>query len=379
MNVSAVRQALPSALEWQRALDLRKAGREWCGPCPLCGGDDRFHVAERDGRALVGCRGCIDGLPEDRRRQRFGEVVAAVFPDRPAANGAKGRQADSGDVVPFIMEAPDGSRDRPFRRRDEEALSVILLDLRIAIRHNLRTKRDERRNTGPHFSNDWQPFDDRWACALRDRIHAQYYYGSSDDPKPLYWGMASFYERLNSLLHYREVDPFQRWLDELTEWDGEPRLHTLLQDMLGAPEDELSIWASTYLVLGPLQRTIQPGSKLDEFPVLIGEQNIGKSATLSSIVPPHIPGLFSDGFRWDARDKEQVEATLGAAIVEVAEMGGRGRAELENMKATISRQDDGFVRLPWRRNTEPLPRRFVFVGTTRALSDHTRSYPAAAK
>ena len=37
--------------------DLRRRGRELAGPCPLCGGDDRFHV-NQDG--VFGCRGCID-------------------------------------------------------------------------------------------------------------------------------------------------------------------------------------------------------------------------------------------------------------------------------------------------------------------------------
>ena len=36
-------------------LDLRRVGREWSGPCPRCGGRDRFHV-RADG--LFGCRGC---------------------------------------------------------------------------------------------------------------------------------------------------------------------------------------------------------------------------------------------------------------------------------------------------------------------------------
>ena len=36
---------------------LQRRGKELAGPCPLCGGDDRFHV-NQDG--IFGCRGCID-------------------------------------------------------------------------------------------------------------------------------------------------------------------------------------------------------------------------------------------------------------------------------------------------------------------------------
>ena len=73
---------LPSVEEWADTLDLTRRGREWIGPCPLCGGDDRFHVRDSGGRATVGCRGCIDGQSDGERAKRFGEVLRAVFPAR---------------------------------------------------------------------------------------------------------------------------------------------------------------------------------------------------------------------------------------------------------------------------------------------------------
>ena len=146
------------------------------------------------------------------------------------------------------------------------------------------------------------------------------------------------------------------------------RLNLMLH-CLDVPDDDLSTWASRYLVLGVIQRTYQPGCKLDEIPVLIGAQGIGKSAVLRAILPPDMPDLHGDGLRWDGRDKEQVEATLGRAIVEVSEMGGRRRAEIEHIKSFITRQDDGHVRLSYAVATEPLPRRFIIVGTTNEVAD----------
>ena len=67
--------------DWTEALGLRKRGRERKGPCPLCGGDDRFHVRlGRNGLAIVGCRGCIDEQSEATRNARYGELVRLVFP-----------------------------------------------------------------------------------------------------------------------------------------------------------------------------------------------------------------------------------------------------------------------------------------------------------
>ena len=51
--------------------DLQRRGRELAGPCPLCGGEDRFHV-NQDG--VFGCRGCID---DDALQAR--ENVKAIF------------------------------------------------------------------------------------------------------------------------------------------------------------------------------------------------------------------------------------------------------------------------------------------------------------
>jgi len=36
-------------IEWQaEQLGLKRMGREYKGPCPVCGGNDRFHLKEVD-------------------------------------------------------------------------------------------------------------------------------------------------------------------------------------------------------------------------------------------------------------------------------------------------------------------------------------------
>lgn len=73
---------LPSAEAWAVRLGLSKRGAEFVGPCPLCGGADRLHVPKGpDGKALVGCRGCIDGRDSKTKARRFGELLRTVFPD----------------------------------------------------------------------------------------------------------------------------------------------------------------------------------------------------------------------------------------------------------------------------------------------------------
>ena len=50
------------------------------GPCPLCGGKDRFHLSQGDERVLVGCRRCIDGKPKEVSRKRYGMLTKHLFP-----------------------------------------------------------------------------------------------------------------------------------------------------------------------------------------------------------------------------------------------------------------------------------------------------------
>lgn len=45
-----------AVLDVFRGRDLRRTGKEYCGPCPLCGGDDRFRVWPQRSRAW--CRQC---------------------------------------------------------------------------------------------------------------------------------------------------------------------------------------------------------------------------------------------------------------------------------------------------------------------------------
>ena len=65
--------------EWKRVLGSRVTRRhrlELASACPVCGGEDRFHVRiMASGKTLAGCRGCIDGRPEPERRAAFGAVL----------------------------------------------------------------------------------------------------------------------------------------------------------------------------------------------------------------------------------------------------------------------------------------------------------------
>ena len=213
----------------------------------------------------------------------------------------------------------------------------------------------------------WGEFTDRSTGNLRHRIAKQFTYQTDRGPRRLHYGRETWKDGTDAIMYKHEVDPFLEWLCGLQPWDGTDRLDRWLRDVFtleNTNNPELVTWASRFVFLGATWRAFVPGTKLDEMPVLVGRQGVGKSTALRLALPPDQPDLFADGLHLAAGAKDRAEALQGRVIVEVAEMAGTNRAELESPKAFLSRTDDGTVRLAYRRNPESSPRRAIIVGTT---------------
>ena len=277
----------------------------------------------------------------------------------------------------FAKLGPDGARElveglrQPlspeavthFPHRDASALETAFDDLGVEIRYNLRRQQSELREGG----ETWHEFTDRSTGKLRRRIAERFTYHTDRGPRRLHYGRETWKDCTDAIMCDHEIDPFLDWLCSLEKWDGTDRLDHWLRDVFVLDDTnnpELVAWASRFVFLGATWRAFKPGTKLDEMPVLVGQQGIGKSTALRLALPPDQPDLFADGLHLAAGAKDRAEALQGRVIVEVAEMAGTNRAELESLKAFLSRVDDGTVRLAYRHNPESSPRRAVIVGTT---------------
>ena len=297
---------------------------------------------------------------------------------RPVSKGSKIISLDQKIPEKQLIDSNAGNTGKPIvpSGKTAKGLAQALRLLNIECRLNERSHSSEFRIQAPNnqvrLSESWQPANDYMIDAIRECISDTFHYKtgtfdlSTRDYKtfPLHFGRETWDRCLNALLNSRCVDPFMEWLENLPGWDGQMRLDTVLGILFGAEPTRLNQWASQYLLLGAIQRTYEPGCKLDEMPVLIGPQGVGKSAISRSILPSDHPGWFSDDLHLAASSKERAEALQGRVIVEVAEMAGASRAELESMKSFLTRQDDGSVRLAYRRNPETMLRRCVLVGTS---------------
>lgn len=247
--------------------------------------------------------------------------------------------------------------------QDADSLEAVLWDLGFHLRYCPRDQHHWWR-----FSKQgkpWQRGNDRLDAHVRRTIERNYEPRHGKTPK-LRYGEDTWRHAMAALLYHREQDHFAASLASAPEWDGEPRVDSLLKNLFDSAEPaNLAAWASRFLLLGPIQRAYKPGSKLDETPVLVGPQGIGKSTALSHLFPETWrPWWFGDGLHLAATRQERVEQLQGRVLVEVSEMAGSSRADLESLKAFLSSTNDGNVRLAYRRNPEVSLRRCVFVGTT---------------
>ena len=307
----------------------------------------------------------------ESRPARSREANASPAPRRPKKTKAPDPPRESNDspspasgIAPAhpIESAALAAAASTFPRKDATALEAALGQLAVTVRYNLRAMCPETRETS---DGEWQRTTDRSSADLRRMIADRFSYRLAAGGKaPLSYGTDSWFEHLNALLYHLEIDPFKAWLKALPKWDGTKRLAMLLPDLLGAADDPLTRWAGTYLCLGAVQRTYDPGCQLREIPILIGAQGIGKSRLLRSLLPEDQPGWFSDSVCVSDPSQKRIESMLGRVVVELSELTGFKRAELESLKAFISRTDDGSTRLAYRRDPELALRRMILVGTS---------------
>ena len=107
---------------------------------------------------------------------------------------------------------------------------------------------------------------------------------------------------------------------------------------------------------------MEPGCKLDELVILIGPQGSGKSTAVKNLLPAELQWGFSDALILSNFNKERIESTLGKIVVEVSELVGSKRADIDSLKAYLSRTDD-FTRLAYDRRPVRRLRNFILIGT----------------
>ena len=238
-------------------------------------------------------------------------------------------------------------------------LANALAAVGVELRWNIRAQRFEYRR-----GKQWEQATDRLNAWLRQVIQERCSTKKGTSLQPLKYAKDTFNDLRDALGYVAEVDPFIEKLEGLPAWDGTPRIDTLLTNMFGAEDTPLVRWASRYAGMAAVQRALEPGCKLDEVPVLLGAQGCGKSAFIRCWLEEHEHEWHGDAVDLAGTEKEQAEQMKGRVLIELSELVGMRRAEVERLKSFITRRNDGQHRGAYARDPEPFLRRVALLGTT---------------
>ena len=190
------------------------------------------------------------------------------------------------------------------------------------------------------------------------------WYVRPSDAVSLRWGVKQVESVLARMFKDVEEDPFiTDYLDKLPEWDGIPRIESMLSEIFEIKKDEKSIaeLVGRCIMMGAIRRTYDPGSRHDECPILIGPEGCGKSTFCEHLAPHY--HYYKSGYNWATGRQKMVEQTLGKVIVEASEMMGMDEKTAESIKDTISSSVNK-IRLPFRRDAFDYLATHIFIGTS---------------
>lgn len=166
----------------------------------------------------------------------------------------------------------------------------------------------------------------------------------------------------------RSYHPIKEYLDHLPEWDGIDRVETLLIDYFNATGNSYTRAVTRKMMVAAVTRIYQPGTKFDSVLILNGPQGIGKSTFFAKLAGD----WFSDSLTLtDMKDKAGPEKLQGYWILELGELAGMRKTDVEVVKSFISRSDDKY-RASYGVNVESHPRQCIIVGSTNAESGFLR-------
>lgn len=144
---------------------------------------------------------------------------------------------------------------------------------------------------------------------------------------------------LASVASENSYHPVRDYLDALPRWDGKERVPFLLSDYLGAKDEDYTRETAKRWLSAAVGRIYHPGMKFDSMLLLSGSQGIGKSTFFSKLAVKR--SWFSDSVS-NMDKKSAIEDIQGKWILEISELSGMKKSEVESVKAFLSRENDHY-------------------------------------
>ena len=326
------------------------ASRQLCNAFDLC----RIHLygAHDEGTRQTD----VTKLPSFAKMQEAasedGEVRLLLMRERRAATDAmfsgvtEGDGQEEDDITWTAKLERDGKGN--IKPTAQNIICVLENDAKLAghLWHDEFTGFDLVRGGLPWDRKAVQ-WGDRDDANLRIYLEQQYQITGKDKIK----------DAKDAVLTHHRLHPIREYLESL-QWDGVERLDRLIIDYVGAEDTVLSRAMTRKHFVAAVARVMHPGCKYDYCLIITGPEGIGKS-TLLGVMGGR---WFSDSV-FTMEGRQGMEQLRGAWIVELGELAGVKRSDVEQVKSYITRRDD-IYRAAYGQVVEKHPRQCVFCGTT---------------
>ena len=164
-------------------------------------------------------------------------------------------------------------------------------------------------------------------------------------------------DALDLIFKENTFHPVRDYLNGM-EWDGIPRVDTLLIDYLGASDTRFNRLATRKTLVAAIARIFEPGIKFDYVLTLVGEEGLKKSMVFNKLGGD----WFSDSFV-GVEGNKAFEQLHGVWLMEMGELASIRKAEAESVKHFITKREDRF-RVAYGHRIATFKRQLIFVGTT---------------
>ena len=163
---------------------------------------------------------------------------------------------------------------------------------------------------------------------------------------------------ITSVARERSYHPVREYLGSL-HWDCRERLDTEMPRLFGVTPTSYTSTVFRCTMIAAVARIMSPGCKVDTVLMLEGTQGKRKSSA--------IEGLFSKPWFTDdlaeLGTKDSAMQMAGVWCIEIADLASMKRADIDKVKAFITRKVDRF-RPPYGRNVIEAPRASILIATT---------------
>lgn len=167
----------------------------------------------------------------------------------------------------------------------------------------------------------------------------------------------------------RHFHPVRDYLESLPAWDGVKRVEELFIKYLKADDTDYVRAVTRKTFAAAVARIYVPGIKFDCVPVLDGDQGIGKSTIVKDLVTSE---YYSETLSLtDMDDKSGAEKLQGFWVIEIGELAGMKKADIEKVKAFLSTSDDKY-RPSYGKVVESHPRQCIIIATVNGERGYLR-------